>query len=62
MKRDEKTGPMEDGVMEFSLEELREFLEGDLLDVRADPVFKQRLRRKLGELVQARNARTPAKG
>ena len=61
MKRDEKTGSMEDGVMEFSLEELREFLEGDLLDPRADPVFKERLRRKLWELVQARNLRTPAK-
>lgn len=61
MKRDEKTGSMEDGVMEFSLEELREFLEGDLLDVRADPEFKERLRRKLWELVQARNLRTPAK-
>ena len=61
MKRDEKTGPMEEGVMEFSLEELREFLEGDLLDPRADPVFKERLRRKLWELVQARNLRTPAK-
>ncbi len=61
MKRDEKTGSMEDGVMEFSLEELREFLEGDRLGARADPEFKERLRRKLWELVQARNLRTPAK-
>jgi len=47
--------------MEFSLEELREFLEGDLLGARADPEFKERLRRKLWEILQARNLRTPAK-
>lgn len=61
MKGDEKTRQMEDGAMEFSMEELREFLEGDLLDARADPEFKERLRRKLWDLVQARNLRNPAK-
>jgi hypothetical protein len=45
---------MEDGAMEFSMDELRDFLEGDLLDVRADPVFKEGLRRKLWELMRAR--------
>lgn len=34
--------------------ELREFLAADLLDVEADPVFKERLRRKLWRLVRAR--------
>jgi len=43
------------------MEELREFLEGDLVGVRADPEFKERLRRRLWALVQARNLRTPAK-
>lgn len=44
---------------EFSSEELREFLEADRLDVRADPVFKERLREKLWEMVRrARNEGT----
>ena len=34
--------------------ELREFLSADLLDVQADPVFKERLRRKLWRLVRLR--------
>ena len=61
MTSDEKTGRSESGAMEFSMEELREFLEGDRVGVRADPEFKERLRRKLWALVQARNLRTPAK-
>ncbi len=40
--------------MEFTREELREFLEGDMLGVRADPEFKERLRRMLWEMVRAR--------
>jgi len=47
---------MEETATEFTLDELREFLEGDGLDVRADPEFKERLRQKLWELVRA-NAR-----
>jgi len=39
---------------EVTMEELREFLEGDLLDVPADPEFKERLRQKLWEIVRAR--------
>jgi hypothetical protein len=38
---------------EVSLEELREFLEADQLDVRADPKFKEELRRKLWELLES---------
>jgi hypothetical protein len=48
---------METGAMEFTLEELREFLEGDRLDVRADPEFKERLRRRLWDIVRARTQR-----
>ena len=45
---------MDEGAMEVSMDELKEFLEGDRLDVRADPEFKERLRRKLWELVLQR--------
>lgn len=41
-----------DDAMDFTPEELREFLEGDLHDVEADPEFKERLRRKLWEMVR----------
>lgn len=50
---------MEEGAMEFTVDELREFLEGDRLDVRADPEFKERLRRKLWDMVRARAGRAP---
>ncbi|MCH8132649.1 MAG: hypothetical protein IIA30_08870 [Myxococcales bacterium] len=43
--------------MAFTLEELREFLEADLLDDgRADPEFKERLRQQLWEMLRARRA------
>ena len=45
---------MNEGAMEFTAEELREFLDGDLLEVRADPEFKERLRRTLWDMVRAR--------
>lgn len=45
---------MNEGAMEFTVEELREFLEGDVLNVRADPEFKERLRRTLWDMVRAR--------
>ena len=35
-----------------SEEELREFLEADSIEVRADPVFKRRLRRRLWKIVR----------
>jgi hypothetical protein len=45
---------MDEDAMEFTAEELREFLEGDRLDVRADPEFKERLRHVLWDMVRAR--------
>jgi len=48
---------MDDGAMDFSMDELREFLEGDRLDVRADPQFKERLREKLWAMVSLRAGR-----
>jgi hypothetical protein len=46
---------MDEDAMEFTVEELREFLKGDVLDVRADPEFKERLRRMLWNVVRARH-------
>ncbi len=49
----ERDQAMTDDVMtEFTVEELREFLQGDLLDVPVDPEFKERLKRRLWELVK----------
>jgi len=39
---------------DFTTEELREFLEGDLYPVEADPEFKEELRETLWDLVQSR--------
>ena len=48
-------GPsMDEASMEFTMDELREFLENDARGVRADPDFKERLRRKLWEIVRLR--------
>jgi len=44
---------------EFSTEELKEFLEGDLHPTQADPAFQERLRQELWELVQERYGRKP---
>ncbi len=52
---------MDEGATDATLEELREFLEADRLDVRADPRFKERLRRKLWEIVRLRSAKPPRK-
>ena len=46
---------LDEAAIEVSLEEMREFLEADLVDVHADPEFKYTLRQRLWELVQARN-------
>jgi hypothetical protein len=46
---------MDDAGMDFSVEELREFLEADRHPVHADPAFKERLRRRLWELLRFRN-------
>jgi len=45
---------MDEQSLEFTVDELREFLEGDYVEVQADPAFKERLRRKLWDLVEAR--------
>ncbi len=50
---------MDEGAADVTLEELREFLEADHLDVRADPRFKERLRRKLWEIVRVRSGEPP---
>jgi len=42
----------EEAMAEFTIEELREFLQADNLEVPVDPAFKERLRRKLWKLVQ----------
>ena len=49
---------MEDILTDFSIDELREFLEADLADVAVDPEFKERLRQQLWEIVQ-QMARAP---
>ncbi len=51
--------PVDEDATDVTLEELREFLEADRLDVRADPRFKERLRRKLWEIVRLRSAKPP---
>jgi hypothetical protein len=43
------------GELECSLEELREFLEADLGDVKADVEFKECLRDRLWSMVERRN-------
>ena len=50
---------MEDILSDFSIDELREFLEADLVDVKVDPEFKERLRKQLWDLVQEQAARGP---
>lgn len=45
---------MEETLMDVTADELREFLEADVMDVRVDPAFKEALRRRLWEFVLAR--------
>ena len=51
---------MNDALVEITADELREFLEADALDVRADPTFKERLRRELWEIVRSRVRTKPS--
>lgn len=44
----------DEAVADVDPAELREFLAGDILDVQADPIFKERLRQKLWRLVRTR--------
>lgn len=43
---------VEEFAMDFSPDELHEFLAADLVEVRADPEFKERLRGKLWSAVR----------
>ena len=43
---DVETDLLEESDLEFSIEELREFLFADFVEVPADPAFKQELRDK----------------
>lgn len=43
---------MDEAMLEYTAEELREFLQADLLDVPVDPRFRERLKRRLWQLVQ----------
>jgi hypothetical protein len=60
IEHDRKTlDMMSDEILaDFSIDELREFLEADLVDVKVDPEFKERLRKQLWDIVQDR-ARGP---
>ena len=51
----ETFGQGEDST-EIDEQELREFMSADLIDVGADPVFKERLRRKLWNIVRGLGA------
>jgi hypothetical protein len=52
-ERNERNQVMtEEAMADFTIEELREFLQADSLEVPVDPAFKERLRRKLWDLLQ----------
>lgn len=53
---------MEDVLEDISIDELREFLEADLIDVPVDAEFKERLRQQLWEIVQRQAARRDPSG
>jgi hypothetical protein len=55
MRRQRGSGEVDEAVMEYSLDELRDFLEADFVDVPVDLEFKRNLRDTLWELVQTRN-------
>jgi hypothetical protein len=54
--RDVEQRVLDESELDFHPDELREFLEADLVDVPADPEFKERLRIKLWDLVRRRYA------
>ena len=53
---------MSEPVTDTELEELRDFLAADLMDVPVDPAFKEDLRRRLWEMVRGRVWRPPGGG
>lgn len=52
-KAEQDQSMMDEALLDSMEEELRDFLAADLLHVRVDPAFKERLRRELWELVSA---------
>jgi len=50
---------LDESAMDFSPEELREFLDSDRVDVEADPEFKERLRQKLWKMVRLQQGAKP---
>ena len=50
-----------DSSSDFDPDELREFLAADMMQLHADPDFKERLRRKLWLVVKRRYGRGPSK-
>lgn len=53
MGSEPRTHETMDGI-EYSPEELREFLSADLVEVHADPQFKDQLRQRLWKLLKSR--------
>jgi hypothetical protein len=56
-QQDEMLKNEEQVSLEALEEELRDFLAADMLDVPVDPVFKERLRRELWEIVEQNTAK-----
>ena len=46
-----------DDPMGFDPDELREFLAADMMDVPADPVFREELRKRLWDMIRTRYGR-----
>ena len=44
-------------ICEIAIDELREFLEAELFDVKANPKFKEKLRQTIWELVESKQRR-----
>ena len=58
-ERDHLGRDLEDDVLgDVTIEELREFLEADLVDVPVDRAFKESLRERLWDLVRRRDPRS----
>jgi len=56
-------GPkLDETPKDIALDEIREFLEADELDVKADPAFKGELREKLWDLLQSKARSDNARG
>jgi hypothetical protein len=57
-----ETFPQGQDMTDIDEQELQEFMSTDLMDVGADPVFKERLRRKLWKIVRGFAAPDPKDG